>query len=225
VVGEDRVSDRPSSAEHARALELYKAGIPIERIAETTGLDLEVIEKLENEGYPSVGGLPELPSFRSSILDRVVRAKNSELDHAATIAESASATASLRARTALMAARIENMLMARWFETASNSIKASNAIKAAGGRPPVDPSELTVPKDVLAALRALRQAQDPAVDSKFGELFRSFRSETPELEHKGSVWDEARLRALEGMTPEQQEEYARTGRKPVAQRELFAEAG
>jgi hypothetical protein len=219
VVGEDRVSTRPSSDEHARALELYRAGIPIERIAETTGLSLEVIEQLENEGYPSVDGLPALPSFRSSIQDRVVRARNSELDHAQTIAESASATGSLRAKTALMAARIEHTLVASWFE------KVSISVKAAGGRPPADPSVLTAPKDVLASLRALRQAQDPAVDSKFGELFRSFRSETPEGEHKGSVWDEAKLRELEGLSPEEQDEYARTGRKPSPQRELFAEAG
>lgn len=209
---------RPSQAQYDQALELYRAGLNAEVIAERVGVEVEVVDKLEHEGWSARGETKALLPFRSMVQDRIVRIRNSELDWAQVTAESVAKTAATRGPNSVMAAQLEHQLLLAWSKKIQGLLKPGED----GKIPTVDVAEMVMPKVILDNLIVLRRLQDPAPDVRVAELFRTMQGDG-ETGHK-SEWEEI-IADLASLSKAEQEEYGRTGVIPKPQRELqFPEA-
>ena len=127
------------------------------------------------------------------------------------LAETAGKIAPIRARTMVAAAHIENALMTSWARDVTDKMKG-------GGGKVENVLELCMPKAVIDNLRALRAAQIADVESRSVEIFARAASRGPD-DGESSLEDQI-YGDLAEMTPEEQAEYSRTGRKPSRQQEL-----
>ena len=202
---------RPTQAQYDQALDLYRTNAGTEAIADALGWTEDMVAKLIEVGWPAHGEQPALPRLRSAIRDRITRTRAAELDVLQQHAETAGRIAPVRSRTMIAAAHVENAIMSAWGQIVTKRMK-----EAAGQA--VAPEDLCMPKVVLDNLRALRAAQVADVDAKSVEIFARAASRGPD-DGESSLEDQI-YGDLAEMTPEEQAEYSRTGRKPSRQQEL-----
>jgi hypothetical protein len=213
---------RPTAEEYDQALQYYRTGAALDVIAERLGLDLDVLDQLENDGWPEGDGQPALAALRTHVLERLTRIRAGELDLLTAVAEAASKTSAIRSRTAQMYAQIENAMASSWAREATRIMKAGT-VQAVGldGKPTtrsVEASDLTVSKSVLDNLKVLRALQDPEVDRGFVDIFVKMGGRDPE--GGGESLEDTITRDLLGLSKEQLEVYVATGKMPPRQQEL-----
>ena len=205
------VTTRPTAEQYQQALDYYRTGTSIETIGERLDLDPEQLEQLEHEGWPALDkDHPPLAALRAEVLARLTRIRAGELDVLAAVAESAAKTSTQRARTSIIAAQIESAIVSQWGRAVTELMR--------GGNPKAE--DLCMPKAVLDNLRALRGLQDPDVDRGFVDIFVKMGGREPEGAGGGDSLEDAIVRYLVGLTPEEQTEYAMTGKLPKRQQEL-----
>jgi hypothetical protein len=200
---------RPSAKEYQQALDLYRTNAGPEAIADALGWNEATVEQLIEVGWPASDDGPALMRLRSAIRDRLTRVRAAELDVIQQHAETAGKTAPVRARTIEAAAQIENAIMSAWGRHTVELMREDSKATAA---------DLCMPKVVLDNLRALRSAQVAEVEARSVEIFARSASRGPD-EGESSLEDQI-YGDLAEMTPEEQAEYSRTGRKPSRQQEL-----
>jgi hypothetical protein len=213
---------RPTAEEYEQALQYYRTGAALDVIAERLGLDLDVLDQLENDGWPEIDGQPALAALRTHVLERLTRIRAGELDLLTAVAEAASKTSAIRSRTAQMYAQIENAMASSWAREATRIMK-TGTVQAVGldGKPTtrsVEASDLTVSKSVLDNLKVLRALQDPEVDRGFVDIFVKMGGRDPE--DGGESLEDTITRDLLGLSKEQLEVYVATGKMPPRQQEL-----
>jgi alkylated DNA nucleotide flippase Atl1 len=206
---------RPNAATYQQALDFYRTDTAIETIGERLGLDADTLEQLENEGWPATAREPELPALRLQVLERLTRIRAGQLDTYAQLVEAAAETSKTRKRTAVLASQIENAILSAW---------AARVTKATSGKAKtmdtVELDQLVVPASVRESLLALRRAQDPSHDRRYIEIFRRMSERDENENGNGESWEDAIMRDLSGLTPEELEHYVETREKPKRQREL-----
>jgi hypothetical protein len=213
---------RPTAEEYDQALQYYRTGAALDVIADRLGLDLDVLEQLENDGWPEEDGKPALAALRTYVLERLTRIRAGELDLLTAVAETASKTAAIRSRTAQMFAQIENAMASTWAKEVTRVMKAGTVPTVAlDGSPTtraIEAGDLTVSKGVLDNLKALRALQDPEVDRGYVDIFVKMGGRDPE--DGGESLEDTITRDLLGLTKEQLEVYVATGKMPSRQQEL-----
>lgn len=211
---------RPTRKQYDAALDYFRTGQPLEQIGERLGLDAEQLDQLEHDGWPAIGdgkGESEaMPALRAQVLDRLVRLRAGELDTLSSIVDGASKTSATRAKTAIVAAQIENAIATAW----------GRAVTAAMKDPSLEGAELLekllTSKHVHENLRALRRMQDPMVDLRYTAIFHRASAKGGDDDGKGGDSLEAEIiKDLAKLTNEEADEYARTGKLPSRQQELF----
>jgi hypothetical protein len=213
---------RPTAEEYDQALQYYRTGAALDVIADRLGLDLDVLEQLENDGWPEEDGKPALAALRTYVLERLTRIRAGELDLLTAVAETASKTAAIRSRTTVMYSMIENAIVSIWNKEAARIMIAGKitTVDSEGKSTtrPIEPSDLTVSKGVLDNLKALRALQDPEVDRGYVDIFVKMGGRDPE--DGGESLEDTITRDLLGLTKEQLEVYVATGKMPSRQQEL-----
>lgn len=213
---------RPSAEEYQQALEYYRTGTALDVIAERLGIDVDVLDKLEHEGWPAEGDLPALVALRAQVLERRTRIHAGELDLLTAVAETASKTASIRSRTAQLYAQIENAIATTWAKSVTKTMKAGVVPTIArDGTPttrPVEAIDLAQSKTVTDTLKALRAMQDPGVDRSFVDIFVKMSGRGDD--GAGESLEDEITRDLLGLSREQLEVYVATGKIPPRQQEL-----
>jgi hypothetical protein len=213
---------RPTAEEYDQALQYYRTGAALDVIADRLGLDLDVLEQLENDGWPEEDGKPALAALRTYVLERLTRIRAGELDLLTAVAETASKTAATRSRTTVMYSMIENAIVSIWNKEAARIMIAGKitTVDSEGKSTtrPIEPSDLTVSKGVLDNLKALRALQDPEVDRGYVDIFVKMGGRDPE--DGGESLEDTITRDLLGLTKEQLEVYVATGKMPSRQQEL-----
>ncbi len=205
------VMPRPTQAQYDQALDLYRTNAGPEAIAEALDWDEAMVEHLIERGWSAGADGPALTRLRSAIRERITRMRAAELDLLQLHAETAGKIAPVRARTMVAAAHVENAIMTAWAKHVTDAMKV-------GGGKVEHVTDLCMPKSVLDNLRALRAAQVADVEGKSVEIFARAASRGPD-DGESSLEDQI-YGDLADMTPEEQAEYSRTGRKPSRQQEL-----
>jgi hypothetical protein len=200
---------RPTLEEYRQALDYYRTNTSIEVIGERLGLDALTLEQLEHDGWPADGEQPALNALRAEVLSRLTRIRTGQLDLLASVTDAAAKTAAQRGRTSIIASQIENAIVSTWGQSVTEAMRRPGATNVA---------DLCMPKLVLENLRALRALQDPDVDRGFVDIF--VRTAARDQDGQGQSFEDAVVEDLADLTPDEQTEYALTGKKPKRQQEL-----